>query len=394
MCNYSSSQTRGRSCANLQTAAQETRQHVIPVNSPVRESESNGRVEVAIRRAQEVRAWRHQLECGIQRSLPDDAPIMSWSIRWTGAFTSKYVIGDDGKSTYERVRGEQCAVPIVPFAEAAMYIPLGTARHTKGEAVRRMGAWLGTIERIQETSSGTTTGVTKCRTVNRFSKDERWNRRLVLDMQAAPWEAVSGKQSQHIPVEIGQDRQTMGEAQENMLPKKEDAVENKQELEYSNKTHNRHSSRKAISKFGTIEGRPACNATNKRGYITGRIGHNHSTTCREMIEAEMQDDLEYRGFMHRHEFNQEAGDVAMLTESQIKERRHNALKAIHVTEKNLQKVAGNVGQQFTQTMFNHLIAKMEAAEAHSPSRVVGMARRPGLRAGWALGITTKVDDGR
>ena len=49
---------------SLQAAVQSIRpKEVIPVNSPVGESESNGRVENAIRRVQEKsRVLRHQLE--------------------------------------------------------------------------------------------------------------------------------------------------------------------------------------------------------------------------------------------------------------------------------------------------------------------------------------------
>ena len=84
----------------------------------------------------------------------------------------------------------------------------------------------------------------------------------------------------------------------------------------------------------------------------------------------------------------------MFIEAQINEKRHNVLKAINTIERNLQKITGNVEQKFTQTMFKHLIAKMEVAEVYSPSRVVDMARRMGSRARWALDITTKDDDGR
>ena len=118
---------------NLQIAIQEIRQNVIPVNSPVGESESNCRVEVAIRRIQEkVMALRHHLERGIQQRLHDDSPIMSWLIRWAGELISKYVVGDDGKSAYEGIRCEQCAVPVMPFGEALVHLQLQTARHKRG----------------------------------------------------------------------------------------------------------------------------------------------------------------------------------------------------------------------------------------------------------------------
>ena len=361
---------------NLQIALQEVRQGVIPTHSPVGESESNGRVENAIRRVQEkVRALRHHLECGTQRRFFDDSPIMAWMIRWAGEIISKHSIGDDGKSAYERIRGERCVVPIVPFGEAVIYLPLKTAKHTKGEAVRRTGIWLGTIERIEETLIGTERGVIKCRTVSRLPGNERWNTKLAFDMQGVPWEPVPGRAGQHIPVEIDHNGQAMDETEENILHKRDDVVEDEQE--YHNKTHSLHISRKAINRYGTTEGCPACNATNKRGHTTGRIGYNHSTVCRERIKAEMQNDPEYRRLMHKHEVHQEAGDVEILTEAQINERRHNVLEAINTIERGAQGETKNIEQQLTQTMFKHLLAEMEMAEIYSPPRVTDMARKWG-----------------
>lgn len=64
---------------------------MIPINSPVGESESIGRVENAIRRVQEkIRVLMHQVEQGIGQKVPDEAPIMAWMIRWAAEFISKY----------------------------------------------------------------------------------------------------------------------------------------------------------------------------------------------------------------------------------------------------------------------------------------------------------------
>ena len=61
---------------SLQGAIQDLRpKEVIQVNSPVGESESNGRVENAIRRVQEKsRALRHQLETNIKTKILDSTP--------------------------------------------------------------------------------------------------------------------------------------------------------------------------------------------------------------------------------------------------------------------------------------------------------------------------------
>ena len=144
----------------------------------------------------------------------------------------------------------------------------------------------------------------------------------------------------------------MDASEENTLPEKEDVDE--EEQEYHNKTHSLHISRKAINKYGTTEGCPACNAINKRGHIPGRIGYNHSTTCRERIKGEMQQDHEYRRFMHKHEVHHEAGELEILTGAQINEKRHN-LQNIRSTRQNME-------QRLTQTMYKHLLAKMEVAE--------------------------------
>ena len=45
-------------------------------------------------------------------------------------------------------------------------------------------------------------------------------------------------------------------------------------------------------------------------------------------------------------------------------------------------------------MVKHLLAKMEVAEVYSPPRVTEMARKMGLRAGWALDLTMEDHDGR
>ena len=101
----------------------------------------------------------------------------------------------------------------------------------------------------------------------------------------------------------------------------------------------------------------------------------------------MQNDPEYRRLMHKHEWHQEVGDVEILTEEQVNERRHNVNKAIASIERGARRDAGNLGSQLTHAMFQQLFAKIEVSEVYSPPRVAEMARRMGLRVGWALDIT-------
>ena len=71
-----------------------------------------------VRRIQEkTRALRHGLERGIKDKVQDNAPIMAWLVRWAAELISKYSCGGDGESPHERIHGEKCTTPLVPFGE-------------------------------------------------------------------------------------------------------------------------------------------------------------------------------------------------------------------------------------------------------------------------------------
>ena len=145
------------SIVSVQKVIMEMRPNTIPTNSPVGESECNGRIENIIRMVQEkVRVLRHQVEQGIRTAIPDNAPTMSWLVRWAAELLSKYSPGDGGKTPCERIRNETCMVPLVPFGEIMIYLPLQTVPHSKGEPIRQQGVWLGTIQRTEEVIVGTT----------------------------------------------------------------------------------------------------------------------------------------------------------------------------------------------------------------------------------------------
>ena len=77
-----------------------------------------------------------------------------------------------------------------------------------------------------------------------------------------------------------------------------------------------------------------------------------------------------------------------MTEEQRAERKNNILAAIVAVEKRQRLDKGGLGQQLTHTIFRNLILQMEVAEVYSPPRVTTMAEQMGLRAGWALDLTT------
>ena len=195
---------------------------------------------------------------------------MAWLAKWAAELISKYSTGDDGKTPYERIRQERCEVPLVPFGELVMYLPMKTATSSKGEPATKPGAWLGIIERTEESIIGTYNGVVKCRTINRMADGEQWHRDMVLGMRGSPWEPVPGKQGMHIPVDVddsGEDPEK--DCGHEVRPT--EALDDEIPVETRSNTDKLHISRKAITKYGVTTGCPGCNEIMRRGNRPGQI---------------------------------------------------------------------------------------------------------------------------
>ena len=119
----------------------------IPVNSPVGESECNGRIENTIRRAQDkIRTLKCHIEAETGLDLNKMPDLMSWVIRWSGELITRYHLGMDKKTAYERIRGKVCNKAICQVGESVLYMPLDSPNtdNNKSEARMREGIWLGT----------------------------------------------------------------------------------------------------------------------------------------------------------------------------------------------------------------------------------------------------------
>ena len=80
---------------------------VTPEQSATGESQSNGRVEVAGKTMKCLaRVFKSQMEkeAGVQIQSTD--AILQWLVRWVAVMFSRYKIGEDGKTAYERQGSE------------------------------------------------------------------------------------------------------------------------------------------------------------------------------------------------------------------------------------------------------------------------------------------------
>ena len=366
----------------LQSAIQDLRpKEIIPVNSPVRESESNGGAENAVRRVQEkTRVLRHQLEQNMKQKLPDTSLVMAWLVRWAAELLSKYSCGDDGRAPHERLHGETCTTPLVPFGESVMYLPMKTVRRDKGDPAKQPGVWLGIMARTQKVLIGTTIGAIKCRIVTRLAEQERWGAAPITIVKGTPWEPVPGRVDRRIFVAIdhqGNGVQPMDDEDHAQEPQQPHDEMEETPMQFRGGPDKFHVSKRAVERYGPIEGCPACTSITKRGLVSGRVGVNHNDVCRKRITTVMRNDTHYRQLMQKHKMD---ANVASVDNQNVKleEQRGQLKQSVHRMKQRMQT----------------LIAEMDVAEFYSPPRIASMASKMGLGAGWSLDITTNDSDGR
>ena len=116
------------------------------------ESQSNGLVEEAGKTVEFVRV------------------LIQWMIRWAAMMVSRYMVGKDGRTSYERRRGRACRAPVATFGENVWYKQI---RLDKIESEWHEGLWLGQSRSTNETTVETAEGVVRAYAARRQDVAER-----------------------------------------------------------------------------------------------------------------------------------------------------------------------------------------------------------------------------
>ena len=90
-----------------------------PVKTPVGESSSNGGIEQAIRTFKGLlRVHLAALERRIGAKIPSNHPVLAWLVEHVSDIISRYMVGLDGKTGYERLYGRPVREEGLEFGEA------------------------------------------------------------------------------------------------------------------------------------------------------------------------------------------------------------------------------------------------------------------------------------
>ena len=135
---------------------------------------------------------------------------------------SRFKVGADGKTPYERQKGRKCLLEVVPFGEFVRFKPLGeTASERKSlESSWSEGVWLGHARGSSETLIGTESGVIRAWTIRRMPEGERWNADATSNMQGAPSRPSTAMPGLHIPIAINIEQGNLEGAQWKLLKDK------------------------------------------------------------------------------------------------------------------------------------------------------------------------------
>ena len=118
-----------------------------------------------------------------------------------GYLYSRYQVGADGRTAYERWKGKRTKRPICEFAEKVLYLPLKGARGGKLDAKFHYGIFFGVIGVTGEVIIGTHNGTVKARTIKRRPGAARWDKDMLTGMRRTPW-SPDGESSEMMGIRI------------------------------------------------------------------------------------------------------------------------------------------------------------------------------------------------
>ncbi len=160
-----------------------------PVKTPVAESSSNGGIEGAVKIFKGLlRVHLAALERRIEGRFPSNHPVLTWLVEHVADVVSKYMVGVDGKTAFERLYGRPVREEGLEFGETLhwrhrptkdMNVVLDT-RWSTGVWLGRK--WGGVVHQIFANGS-----VHEVRGVQRQPRDLRWQKANLEVIASTPW---------------------------------------------------------------------------------------------------------------------------------------------------------------------------------------------------------------
>ena len=257
-------------------------------NSRVGDSDSNGRIERAIREVKGlIRTLRSSLEANAQTKIKLDDSVVPWIVRHAAYIITRCRIDTDGKTAMQKVKGRKVNTPLVPFGETVLF-KLPKVMNMPGDFQDRFesGVWLGCTVRSGEHLIGTTRGVYKVSSVMRRAEDKRWSSEMIKGIQGSPMEPVPGSGTSRITAFAKTKERIEGHEVRYAAPPDREEPEIRTTYIF----------KRDIEKYGQTEGCPGCRAAMNPA---SSFRAKHTQECRNRIEGELKKTEEGRRRVER-----------------------------------------------------------------------------------------------
>ena len=246
-------------------------------HSPVHSSKSNGVVERAVQTVQGmIRTMRSALEDKWGVKLSIGHPVWTWMVEYAAFLLTRFEVGKDGKTAYERMKGKTAKVQGMEFAEGILW-----KRRREGGPLGKLtcmwedGVYLGVKGSTGEIMVGDKRGVWVTRTTRRKPESERWDRQNLEMIVGVPWKPNEG------------DAKAGGEGLDGgvriMDKEYRERLEEREKEEHAPVPRRMYIRKEDLEKFGYTVKCPGCVSV-----LRNTTRQSHSEACRRRIEAELK----------------------------------------------------------------------------------------------------------
>ena len=239
-------------------------------NSPVGDSRANGAAERAIQAVEEqVRVIKNGLETRIGMKISGKHPVTFWLIEHAADLLTKYAVGEDGKTAYERMKGKPYLGDVVEFGEKIHH-----RLRKKGDKMDVRwdeGFYLGKMWRTGEAIVGTEKGIRKAASIKRVGGHRRWDGEGLNKVQGVPWRWDPDEED--MPKELRVRYLTDEEKMNSGISPE------------TSKIYRMRLKKEDFLQYGFTEGCPGCSAI-----LGGRVARGHTEECRTRMIRKLGED--------------------------------------------------------------------------------------------------------
>ena len=176
---------------DLVNAMVKKRKHAVTLKekAKARDSQSNGYAERAVQSVEGMtRTLKLNLERNLGRHVPCAHPVMMWLVEHSAEVLNRYLVGRDGKTAYEKLKGKKYRGEMYEFGIAVLHRHPGKPEGGRMTARWDDGIWLGKTVGSDEHIIASADGkIVRCRSITRKPESESWNAENIMKIKVTPW---------------------------------------------------------------------------------------------------------------------------------------------------------------------------------------------------------------